>query len=497
MERVESMKLHPLLSELPNYRILGEGNPDIINIENHHRKVGYGDLFVCIQGDQIDSHLLVEDAIKSGAVAIVAERPVHSTVPVVLVPDARKAMVKLTTTLYRNPTKKLTLIGVTGTNGKTTTTHLIDDIYRYHGEKTGLIGTLYMKIGSSKRATPNTTPDPVILQRAFREMVKERVNVAIMEVSSHALTQGRVEGCDFDIAVFTNLSQDHLDFHGSMEKYLKAKSILFQLLGSDRQSAGKFAILNIDDPAFPLLKDKIRVPFYSYGVSPEADVRATEIHLGPRMTSFTIETNEIRRRIEIPLVGMFNVYNALAAVATCFMASIPMSTIIGGLEMAKAIPGRFELIQEDQDFTVIVDYAHTPDSLENVLKTIKPLPHKKIFIIIGCGGDRDRSKRPQMAQIACEYGSDVIFTSDNPRSEDPLLIIKDMEKGVIDQNYSVIINRKKAIEYAINQAQQGDIVLIAGKGHETYQIINQNKIDFDDRKIARSALQKLANRISD
>ncbi len=491
------MKLHPLLNELPHYRILGAGNPDIINIENHHRKVGYGDLFVCIQGEQMDSHLLVEDAINSGAVAIVAERPVQSSVPVVVVPDARKAMVLLTTTLYRNPTEKLTLIGVTGTNGKTTTTHLIDDIFRYHGEKTGLIGTLYMKIGSSKRATPNTTPDPVILQRAFREMVKERVNVAIMEVSSHALTQGRVDACDFDIAVFTNLSQDHLDFHGSMDKYLKAKSILFHSLGSGRRSEGKFAVLNIDDSSFSFLKDTLQVPFYSYGISPNADVRATEIHLGPRMTSFTIETKEMSRRIEIPLVGMFNVYNALAAIATCYMASVPMSTIIEALEMAKAIPGRFELIQEDQDFTVIVDYAHTPDSLENVLKTIKPLPHKKLFIIIGCGGDRDRSKRPQMAQIACEYGSNVIFTSDNPRSEDPLMIIKDMEKGVKDQTYQVIVSRRKAIEHAINQAQQGDIVLIAGKGHETYQIINSKKIDFDDRIIARSALQKLSNRISE
>ena len=491
------MKLHPLLNELPHYRILGAGNPDIINIENHHRKVGYGDLFVCIQGEQMDSHLLVEDAINSGAVAIVAERPVQSSVPVVVVPDARKAMVLLTTTLYRNPTEKLTLIGVTGTNGKTTTTHLIDDIFRYHGEKTGLIGTLYMKIGSSKRSTPNTTPDPVILQRAFREMVKERVNVAIMEVSSHALTQGRVDACDFDIAVFTNLSQDHLDFHGSMDKYLKAKSILFHSLGSGRRSEGKFAVLNIDDSSFSFLKDTLKVPFYSYGISPNADVRATEIHLGPRMTSFTIETKEMNRRIEIPLVGMFNVYNALAAIATCYMASVPMLTIIEALEMAKAIPGRFELIQEDQDFTVIVDYAHTPDSLENVLKTIKPLPHKKLFIIIGCGGDRDRSKRPQMAQIACEYGSNVIFTSDNPRSEDPLMIIKDMEKGVKDQTYQVIVSRRMAIEHAISQARQGDIVLIAGKGHETYQIINSKKIDFDDRIIARSALQKLSNRISE
>ncbi|GHH96463.1 UDP-N-acetylmuramoyl-L-alanyl-D-glutamate--2,6-diaminopimelate ligase [Neobacillus kokaensis] len=485
------MKLQQLLTFLhPLIPFKGE-NPEITSIENDNRKVQNGSLFICIKGYTVDGHEFAASAVQNGAVAILAERPLKFDVQVIVVKDTARAMAVLADAFYGHPTQQLRLIGITGTNGKTTTSHLIEKIFADRGQKTGLIGTMYTKIADKRIETKNTTPESLTLQKTFHQMVKEGVETSVMEVSSHALDLGRVHGCDYDVAVFTNLTQDHLDYHKTMEEYKRAKSLLFAQLGNSFHSERpKFAILNADDAASEIFKRSTAAHVYTYGIDQKADIQAANIQMTSSGTRFDLVIGQEKYPVQLQLLGKFSVYNVLAAISASLVSGISIQEAIISIEQVNGVAGRFEIVNAGQDFTVIVDYAHTPDSLENVLKTIQHFAKKRVFVVVGCGGDRDRTKRPLMAQIACCNATNPIFTSDNPRSEDPMAILKEMEAGVQGKEYLVIEDRREAIKQAINQAKTGDVVLIAGKGHETYQQIGNVIHDFDDRLVAREAIEE-------
>ncbi|NRD78780.1 UDP-N-acetylmuramoyl-L-alanyl-D-glutamate--2,6-diaminopimelate ligase [Bacillus sp. BRMEA1] len=483
------MNLHKLLENLHLLIPFNGDDLEITSIENDNRKVQNGSLFICIKGYTVDGHDFAESAVEKGAVAVLAERQLPLDVPVIVVKDTTRAMAVLADAFYEQPTKKLRLIGITGTNGKTTTSHMIEKIFADRGQKTGLIGTMYTKIADKTIETKNTTPESLTLQKTFHQMVQASVGTAVMEVSSHALDLGRVHGCDFDVAVFTNLTQDHLDYHKTMDEYKRAKSLLFAQLGNtfDNQKP-KFAVLNADDPATEMFIRSTAAHVVTYGIDQKADIGAENIEITSAGTKFDIVLGAMKYPINIPFIGKFSIYNVLASVTAAYVSGVSLVEIIRSIEGMKGVAGRFELVNAGQEFTVIVDYAHTPDSLENVLKTIQQFAKGRVFVIVGCGGDRDRTKRPLMAQISCRYATDPIFTSDNPRSEDPIAILKEMEAGVQGESYITIPSRKEAINQAVDQAASGDVILIAGKGHETYQIIGDIVHDFDDRLVAREAI---------
>lgn len=486
------MKLKELLSVIPFYRAIGSiENINITDIEMDSRKVEVGDAFVCISGFTVDGHDFAKEAEAKGASVIIAEKEVEVNIPLVIVSDTSRALAMLAAKFYDYPTKNMSLIGVTGTNGKTTITYLLEEIFQLNKEKTGVIGTIQMKIGDESFPIANTTPDALYLQRAFYEMKEKAVERAIMEVSSHALDLGRVYGSDFDVAIFTNLSQDHLDYHKNMDDYLRAKSLLFAQLGNSyNEDSKKFAIINEDDPSRDLLKRSTAQHILTYGCKHKADVMAKNIQLNAQGTSFVMETPIGSTTIHSRLIGMFNVYNMLASAAAAIASGISLQVIKEALEKTKGVSGRFEPVNAGQNYVVIVDYAHTPDSLENVLETIKGFAEKNVYVVVGCGGDRDRTKRPLMAKAALKYADHAFFTSDNPRTEDPQAILNDMVHGLDEEKdkYTVIVDRKDAIKQAIQHADEKDIILIAGKGHETYQIIGTQKYDFDDRKVAKEAI---------
>ncbi len=492
-DRMLVMRLVELLEEIPFYNASTslEGI-QIDSIEMDSRVNSPNSLFVCISGYTQDGHDFVDQAISNGAIAIIAEKPVKTNVPVIMVRDTARAMSMLAVRFYHNPTRKLPLIGVTGTNGKTTVTYLLETIFNHNKQKTGVIGTIQMKIGDETYPVNNTTPDSLSLQRFFSKMLHKEVDQAIMEVSSHALDMGRVHGCEFDVAIFTNLSQDHLDYHKDIDDYLRAKSLLFAQLGNTyAKHQPKFAVLNEDDPSSSVLKRSTAQNILTYSCKKEADVTAKDIRLDAGGTSFTLRTPVGAIEINSKLIGMFNVYNMLAASTAAIAKNIPLAVIKDALESITGVNGRFEPVDEKQNYAVIVDYAHTPDSLENVMQTIKEFAEGKVYVVVGCGGDRDRTKRPLMAGIALHYADRAIFTSDNPRTEDPAQILKDMTTDLSRNkaDYDVISDRKEAIEHAIKLAQKNDIILIAGKGHETYQQIGLVKYDFDDREVARHAIK--------
>ncbi|MEC2073004.1 UDP-N-acetylmuramoyl-L-alanyl-D-glutamate--2,6-diaminopimelate ligase [Alkalihalophilus marmarensis] len=484
------MKLSQLTNVLRSYEWKNEGDPEITHIEMDSREVVSGTLFFCIKGYTVDGHDFAKQAVEKGAVALIAEREVKGVeVPTVIVQDTKRTMARLANLFYGDPTSKMNLIGVTGTNGKTTVTHLLEQMMNDADKRTGLIGTMYTKIGDVELKTQNTTPESITLQKRFKEMVDADVDTALMEVSSHALHLGRVRGCDFDIAVFTNLTPDHLDYHETMEAYLFAKGLLFAQLGN-RFTEGKVAVLNRDDEATNELLKMTTVDVLTYGVKNKADIMAEDIEITARGTTFTLKAGTESIEIEMKLIGMFSVYNALAAASAAIASDISLEKIKKSLEAVPGVAGRFEPVDAGQDYTVIVDYAHTSDSLENVLTTVREFAKGKISVVVGCGGDRDRTKRPVMAEIATKYADHAIFTSDNPRSEDPKQILDDMTYGLESSNYTVCVDRKEAIYQAINDANKDDILVIAGKGHETYQIIGANTTHFDDREVAKQAIEE-------
>ncbi|MEW9501395.1 UDP-N-acetylmuramoyl-L-alanyl-D-glutamate--2,6-diaminopimelate ligase [Jeotgalibacillus marinus] len=489
------MRLSELLSCLPFYEMTGPAfDPVIQSISHHHQDVNPGALFIALKGGRADGKDFIDQAILNGAVAILCDRDFTLPIPVVQVSNLRQALAQITNLFYEYPSYNMNVIGVTGTNGKTTVSHMIESVISQEGEQTGVIGTLYMKQGNHTKKALNTTPDNLLLQQTLLDFLSQKVTTAIIEVSSHGLAQGRMFGCDVDIAVFTNLTQDHLDYHGSMDHYKWSKSLLFSQLGHQHfTNYPKFAIINNDDPFSATISQSTSAHIISYGLTEQSDVYASNVHFGRHDTSFTVHTPIGSTSIGIPVVGVFNVYNALAAISTAVAKKISLSDIAKGLSTLPSVPGRFELVEAKQTFTVIVDYAHTPDSLRNVLQAIAMMKAKRIFVVVGCGGDRDRTKRPLMAKVACDNATDVIFTSDNPRSESPTAIIKDMEQGVVGCRYTVLPDRREAIEFAINQAAIDDVILIAGKGHEKVQIIGDQTLPFDDKKVAYEILTKSNN----
>lgn len=479
----------------------GRLNPVLTGITYDSRRVRPGFLFVAVQGYKHDGSEYINQAVDKGAVAIVTQKAV-SIPPAIawaLVADSRQALALLSACFYGNPSAAMRIVGVTGTNGKTTTTNLIASVLAGAGHKTGLIGTIQNRIGEKKLTVSHTTPESSDLQELLGEMVTEKVSDCVMEVSSHALALHRVDGCEFDTAVFTNLTQDHLDFHMDMQHYLEAKQILFSKLAGSGTKTGKYAVVNVDDAySGSIIKAAAGVEVYTYGIKTAADARAEDISIGARGVSFTVTGKWGRCPLNLRITGYFNVYNTLAAFTACAAMGIPIAVIKKALESMPGVPGRFELVDAGQDFAIVVDYAHTPDGLENVLKTAREITAAKLITVFGCGGDRDRTKRPLMGRIAADYSDYVLVTSDNPRTEEPLDIIKDIEKGlepVADKvSYNIEPDRRRAIRLAVAMAQKGDVVVIAGKGHEDYQIIGTQKYPFDDRSEAAAALQELQAR---
>lgn len=488
------MKLTDLLSSLLPVYVKGDSTIEITGLTADSRKVKPGDMFICLSGFTVDGHEYAAKALEMGAACILAEKELQLEGTVVIVPDSRRAMAQLADRFYLAPTSELKLIGVTGTNGKTTTTHLIDKILRDQQKKTGLIGTINMRIGDTYEEVKNTTPDSLELQHSFRRMRDLQAEYAIIEVSSHALDIGRVRGCDVHTAVFTNLTRDHLDYHETMENYRHAKSLLFTQLGNRYDAERlKTAVLNADDPASDMFARVTPARVIRYGIDQDADVRATGIRITAQGTAFTMETFAGSMEFSLKLMGKFNVYNALAAASVALAEGIDLAAIKASLEEVAGVDGRFEAVVAGQAFTVLVDYSHTPDSLENALITVKEFAQGRIYCIVGCGGDRDRTKRPIMAQIATKYADISVLTSDNPRSEEPEAILADMLAGLADtpkDRYTCIADRREAIAYAISQAAPEDVILIAGKGHETYQIIKGEVLPFDDRLVAKEAIEK-------
>lgn len=495
------MQIRELASLLVGARMEGEADGVITGLETDSRKVQPGYLFICLTGSVQDGHDYAQQAVERGAAAIVISRPIDVNVCKIHVKDTRLAMAIMSNHYFDYPSQALKLIGITGTNGKTTISFLIEKMLADHGLRTGLMGTIRMKIGERAYDVKNTTQEALELQRNLREMCNADADACVMEVSSHALAMGRVKGCRFRTAIFTNLTQDHLDYHQTMEQYKQAKGLLFSQLGNTYTGdpdQRQYAVLNADDPASSYYASITAAQVLTYGIDREADVRAHEVRITAEGTRFRIVTSFAGScEIELKLIGKFSVYNALAAVTAGLLEGIPLEAIKRSLEPVTGVEGRFESVGEGQDFLVIVDYAHTPDSLENVLSTISEFAEGRILCVFGCGGDRDRTKRPLMGEIAARYSDHVFLTSDNPRSEDPERILLDIEEGVkragaLASSYERIVDRKQAIERAIAAAKAGDVVLIAGKGHETYQEAGGVRIDFDDRLVAKNAIRSLS-----
>lgn len=493
------MKLKELAGLLAHAKLEGSGDARIAGLQIDSRKVRAGDAFICISGYKQDGHDYAESAAASGAAALVVERKLPVALPQLIVRDCRHALAVLACHFYGYPSGQLKMIGVTGTNGKSTTTYLIDRILNDADRPAGLIGTIQTAFGGRSIQSNRTTPDALELQSHLRTMLDEGAEYCVMEVSSHALEQGRVKGCDFRTAVFTNLTQDHLDYHGTMERYQAAKGLFFTRMGNvfDPDPAKrKYVVLNADDPASKEYAAYTAAETITYGIDRPADIRATDIQATSRGTRFRAVVFQQEAMLETRLIGKFNVYNALAAIAATVLEGVPLDAIRHSLESISGVEGRVEPVEAGQEYPVIVDYAHTPDGLENVLQTVKPLASGRLICVFGCGGDRDREKRPLMGKIAARYADIIIMTSDNPRTEDPESILDEIEQGLIEEGatnarYERIADRAQAIQKAVEMASRNDVVLIAGKGHETYQTIGQTSCHFDDRLIAKEAIRGL------
>ncbi len=464
---------------------------DVNAIQYDSRKIRPRDCFVAIKGSGVDGHTFVTAAVEHGASVVVLENDailpdsyfLHAGVVKIVVPDSRKTLAIMSANYYGEPSKSLKLVGVTGTNGKTTTTHLVKSIMEASGIKTGLIGTIEYKIGDEVIPATHTTPESLELNELFAAMVKKGCGAATMEVSSHALHQSRVYGMDFDAAVFTNLTQDHLDYHGTMDAYFQAKKILF-----DSLKARGYAVVNADDPYGEKIVSSTRGITITYSAEKAAAVEAKNISLTIEGTTFDVVHNRETTTITSSLVGRFNVYNILAAFSAGIAVGIPKDTIRKGIEQVRSVRGRFEKIRSPKGWTAIIDYAHSPDALDKCLKTIhEVLPQTgrgRITTVFGAGGDRDKTKRPLMAAAVGALSDYVIATSDNPRTEDPEIILDEVMSGLPkDKPSARQVDRKRAIEEALGRARLGDVVLIAGKGHEDYQVIGTKKIHFSDREI--------------
>lgn len=449
------------------------------------RKVTEGSLFVCVTGFVTDGHQYAQAAAKAGAAVLVCEHPVETEVPQVIVKDSRKALAYLSDQYYGHPSGKMKLIGITGTNGKTTTTYLVKQILENAGYCVGLIGTNQNMIGARVLPSSRTTPESLELQALFAQMAEEGVDYVVMEISSHSLELSRVAYCEIDVGAFTNLTRDHLDFHHDMEQYFAAKAKLFDLC--------KTGVVNIDDDAGIRIVEQCSCVPLSYGIDNAADIYAHDMKFDSATSSFI--GNVLGKELSITLntPGKFSVYNGLCAIGICTVCGISEEDIAKGLSRMQGVSGRAEVLPLGKPYTVMIDYAHTPDGLENIIKSVRGFAKGRVVTLFGCGGDRDRTKRPLMGKMAGELSDFCIVTSDNPRTEEPEAIIREIEEGISKTGcqYAVIVNRRDAIGYALKHALEDDVIILAGKGHETYQILKEGTIHFDEREVVAEWLKEL------
>jgi UDP-N-acetylmuramoyl-L-alanyl-D-glutamate--2,6-diaminopimelate ligase len=486
------MQLKTLVAAIPIRQVIGTLDRTVESIAYDSRRVQRNGLFVALRGEKNDGHEFISQAIERGASVIVTEREEkNSRVTCLAVENTRTALADLSANFYGHPARKLKLAAVTGTNGKTTTTFLIKHICEKAGLRCGLIGTVRYEIGERILPAIRTTPESLDLQELLAQIVNAGCRAAAMEVSSHALAQDRTRGLEWNVAVFTNLTQDHLDFHGTMESYFDSKAKLFAQLGNQRKKPKPVAIVNIDDRYGEQLLDRIgkRVAVVTYGMSVRADFRASNYRGEFSGTSYQLDARGKSYLVRVPLIGRFNVANSVAALAAANALGITLRDAVLSLGKSPQVPGRLELVPAKRQFQVFVDYAHTPDALRNVLKTLSELEPNRLIVVFGCGGNRDRQKRPLMAEMVDRHADYAIITSDNPRKEDPNAIIADIEKGFRSSRYEKIVDRTQAIGCAITLAQPRDIVLIAGKGHENYQEFADYTVPFDDIQVARRAIE--------
>lgn len=494
------MKAHKLVYDAQNPKGIDLSEFKITAIQTDSREIKKNNLFVAIKGHTVDGHNYIDQVVKQGAALIVANDEMIEEIDIEILGDTGIVFVENTydylsviiNRFLENPSHKLNVFGVTGTNGKTSTANILTQLLNEAGQNTGMIGTIGIRANNKTYPLDNTTPDPLSLQNTFDFMVDSGVKNTVIEVSSIGLVENRTKGTDFSVAIYTNLSQDHLDFHGTMDDYRDAKGILFrEMEAQNERGLTNYAVINQDDEQADYFIGISKAKVVTYGINKEANYHASNIRFTDEGTNFTLTYKEKNYAVQTPLIGLFNVYNVLAAYAAAHVKGVSHKEIISILEHIDAIPGRLETVSnaEKDDILVVVDFAHTPDSLEKAIQTVRKIDHNKLISIFGCGGDRDKKKRPLMAQIGVDYSDLAFFTEDNPRTEDQTKIFEDMTTGLNGKNYRQIANRGEAIAEAIKQAEKGDIILIAGKGHEDYQVVGYEKHHFDDREEARAALK--------
>ncbi|SHE32460.1 UDP-N-acetylmuramoylalanyl-D-glutamate--2,6-diaminopimelate ligase [Atopostipes suicloacalis DSM 15692] len=494
------MKAEKILFDAYNPYIVNLAEFEIKNIQTNSRLIEAGDLFVAIKGHTVDGHQFIEQAIQQGAHLVLANKSFQKITDsksllqgkILFVDNTYHYLSTVMNRFLDYPSQKMNIFGITGTNGKTSTANILIQILTKTSQKSAVLGTTGIRTQNYSAPLNNTTPDPLILQNVFHQMVELEVKNMIMEVSSIGLSENRTKETDFSVAIFTNFSQDHLDFHGSMENYLEAKGKFFKELEPyNSRGLENFAIINRDDDAADYFIEQSKAAVLTYGLDSSADYYASDCAYSEFDTKFTLHHNQKTYSVQSSLIGEFNVYNTLAAIAAAHSQGIALPKIIAELKNLSSADGRLEVVSDTtkDEITAIVDFAHTPDSLEKALQTLAHINHRRIISVFGCGGDRDASKRPIMAKIGVTNSDHVIFTSDNPRTENPERILEEMTNELTEENYCQIVSRKEAIQHAINLAEKDDIVLIAGKGHEDYQIIGTEKYPFDDSKCVKEALE--------
>jgi UDP-N-acetylmuramoyl-L-alanyl-D-glutamate--2,6-diaminopimelate ligase len=486
------MQLKALLSAISPRQTIGSLDRIVEGIAYDSRRVQKNFLFVALKGERSDGHQFIDQVVEKGASVIVTDREVEQArVTNVVVDNTRRALADLGAAFYERPVRRLKMAGVTGTNGKTTTSFLLKHICEKAGLRCGLLGTVRYEIGDRVLPAIRTTPESLDLQDLLAQMVAAGCKAVAMEVSSHAIAQDRIRGLEWDVAIFTNLTQDHLDFHGTMENYFEAKAKLFTDLAEQEIKTKPTAVINVDDDFGARLVNRLekKVPVVTYGLGARADFRASSYHAEFSGTSFQLDALGKSYLVRLPLIGRFNVSNSTAALAAAASLGINLRDAILSLARSPQVPGRLEAVPAKRQFQIFVDYAHTPDALLNVIKTLRELSPNRLVVVFGCGGDRDRQKRPLMGRVVDENADLGIITSDNPRKEDPDAIIAEVEKGFRSDRYEKITDRTQAIARAVELARPRDIVLIAGKGHEAYQEFADHTIPFDDIQVARKALE--------
>ncbi len=485
------MRLSELCRLCPDEVLSVRGDAELENLSMDSRKKSPGSLFFCISGANYDSHRFASQAVSNGAAALAVEKWLEEDVPQVLVRNGRQAMTAMSAAFFGWPARQLKMLGITGTKGKTTTSYLVKAIMEKAGFRCGLIGTTGNMIGDRYLKSEFTTPEPIDLHRTLRQMVDEKVDCVSMEVSAHALAMGRLKGVQFEAGCYTNLSQDHLDLFGTMENYFQCKKSFFAPEWIHN------AAINADDERSERIRQGLKVPFMTYGIAANADLYARDIEITENGVSFILALSGLKEfPVHLKLTGMFNVYNALAAASMGMIMGVHPQVICQALESVQAVPGRAEMLETDTPYKVILDYSHSPDALENILTTVREFCRGRVICVFGCGGDRDRLKRPLMGEISGKLADLSILTSDNPRTEDPFEILAAIEEGIRKTNgeYRVIENRREAIRYALENAGEGDLIILAGKGHETYQEIMGVKRPFNEKTVVQQLLSQMQNK---